>query len=176
LAIEWYALRTKPGLHRVAERELSNQGFRVFLPMAALSKFNHRTGRWHDLRVPLFGPYIFTAFDRLTERWQAIKSTKGVSGFLGYSSVSETVAPIRPPEFVDALMASMEASSGAVGFGQRLPTTVPEGHLVSILFGPYRDREARVSADLGARIEVLLEFAGVKLPVKLSRECLATAA
>ena len=55
--ITWYAVMCKPRQEVLAEANLVNQGYRVYLPRLATQ--NRRAGKWIDTIEPLFPRYLF---------------------------------------------------------------------------------------------------------------------
>ena len=55
----WYAVMCKPRQEMLAEANLANQGYRVFLPRLATQ--TRRAGKWIETIEPLFPRYLFVA-------------------------------------------------------------------------------------------------------------------
>ena len=70
----WYVALCKPRQEMVAEANLTNQGFAVYLPR--LKNRHRRAGRWDDRVGPLFPRYVFLAAS--LESAAPIRSTRGI--------------------------------------------------------------------------------------------------
>ncbi len=71
---KWYLIKTKPRQEIKAKKNLENQGYRAFCPMA---KINNRL-------VVLFAGYLFVQLNEKTQNWSPVNSTKGVSQFVKF--------------------------------------------------------------------------------------------
>ena len=86
----WYAALCKPRQEMVAEANLANQGFAVYLPR--LKNRHRRAGRWVDRVEPLFPRYLFVAAGLESQSLAPIRSTRGVSGLVRFGGQPATVA------------------------------------------------------------------------------------
>lgn len=78
----WYVIVTKPSNEFIAQENLRNQNYSVFLPTCQVQK---KRGLNLKLQVePLFRSYLFIELDLIKSNWYPIKSTKGVKGFLTF--------------------------------------------------------------------------------------------
>ena len=76
----WYLIQTKPREECVAEKNISSQGFEVYLPKFALNKKDK----------PLFPGYIFVHLaDNIN--WKPLLSTKGVARFVRFGHDFATI-------------------------------------------------------------------------------------
>ena len=73
----WFLAQFKPNSHRIAERNLTQQGFQTFLPMQ--ERTTQRRGKFITSLAPLFPGYLFVAFDTVQGGWRAVNSTYGIS-------------------------------------------------------------------------------------------------
>ena len=94
----WYVVRTLAQRERLAARQMSNQGYRVFLP-------GHLKTRRHARKVetgwaPLFPRYLFTIFDLTHDRWRSINGTFGVERLLTCAQKPQAV----PQDLVESLI------------------------------------------------------------------------
>jgi len=71
----WYAVLCKPRREALAETNLVNQGYRVYLPLLATQ--HRRDGKWVDTVEPLFPRYLFIAAGREQQGFAAVRSTLG---------------------------------------------------------------------------------------------------
>lgn len=162
----YYAVRTKAAAELRAERELVNQGVEVFLPMAFVDSIVR--GKTLQVKRPLLPRYLFTRLD-LSEPWQFVLNTRGVSAMLGLSAARLEPLPV-PEEQIQALR-----ELDGVSFGTACPARVAEGVFIRILFGPYVEQTGPVVEDKGARVGVDLCFAGALRRFNLPRGCIALA-
>jgi transcriptional antiterminator RfaH len=167
---EWYVVKTIPQREDQAQREIRNQAFTTWLPQATFQS-KSRKGKIISFQRPLFGNYLFVAFDWQATRWQAIASTRGVRRFLGYHSGKERPDPIRKG-IIEALKERVAAGL-AMDADIKIKPLSPN-QMVAILYGPLQSREARVIEDRGKVVEVLLIAAGViGTRIKIERKALS---
>ena len=138
-----------------AERELTQQGFEVFVPLARRTVV--RRGRAVEIVHPLFWTYVFVRFSP-GDRWQAIYSTVGVAGLVGAPVGDGPPLPV-PEREMRRLLEVVAAEGGAVSVDSA-PRRVEPGTLVRILFGPFEGQVGRVKADNGPQVDVLIRFIG----------------
>lgn len=87
----WFAAQAKPNAAHIAARNLSRQGFDVFLP---LERYTSRRGRMlRPALRPYFAGYLFVGFNPDTAPWQAIRSTYGVSRLVSFGASPRPVDP-----------------------------------------------------------------------------------
>ncbi len=146
----WYIVQIKRNSHRVATRNLGQQGFKTFLPLQSSTRKSQ--DKFLTNIEPLFPGYMFVSIDLCREPWHKINSTLGVSRL-----ICQDGTPIKvPEEIVSALMSRCDSS------GKLLP---PEslvcGDSVKILSGALANFIATVETfDTKQRIWVLLEIMG----------------
>ena len=146
----WYIVQFKRNSHRVATRNLSQQGFKTFLPLQTSARKN-RTKFATNIE-PLFPGYMFLSIDLGNEPWHKINSTLGVSRLICQDGIPMKV----PEEIVSALMSRCDSS------GKLLPPeTLASGASVKILSGALANFIATVETyDSEKRIWVLMEIMG----------------
>jgi len=123
---------------------------------------------------PLFTGYVFVQFDPQTDPWKQVCYTYGIRGLLGYQTERDLPTPV-PLIEMDALFARLAEHGGVVTLTASRPKYIEPGTLLRVLLGPYRDRNAIAEADRGARIDVLLWFAGAQRRTRLPRDCVEVA-
>src|SRR5665213_96139 len=64
----WYVARTRAQREPEAARQLTNQGFRAFLPRHLKNRRHAR--KVETISAPLFPRYIFTILDLTRDRWR----------------------------------------------------------------------------------------------------------
>ena len=161
----WYVVRTLAQRERLAVQQLTNQGYRVFLPL------HHKTRR-HARKVetiltPLFPRYLFTILDLTSDRWRSINGTFGVERLLMGAGGPQAV----PCGLVESLILAAD-DDGTVRFDFALH----EGQSVKVVAGPFADVTGRLDRLNGNdRVSVLLEVLGGTVRVALPRTMLAPA-
>ena len=70
----WYMIQSKPRQELIAEQNLLNQSYTVFLPKATIN----------NKIVSLFPRYLFVQLDDKAQSWTPIHSTRGVSNFVRF--------------------------------------------------------------------------------------------
>lgn len=143
----WYLLKTKPRQEFRAKEHLENQSFQTYLPVLTRK----------DKRVePLFPGYIFIAVTGDKNAIGAVRSTRGVMGFVRFGS--------------EIAVASQDLISGIQGLESRfrgLPRFVP-GQEVMCKSGPFAGLKAIFEAETGEeRCIVLLNLLNSPRPVQL---------
>ncbi len=146
----WYIVQFKSNSHRVATRNLKQQGFKTFLPLQVRTR-KSRT-KFSTNIEPLFPGYMFVSIDLGKEPWHKINSTLGVSRLICQDGIPMKV----PKEIVSALMSRCDSS------GQLLPPeALASGDSVRILSGALANFIATVETfDSEQRIWVLMEIMG----------------
>lgn len=71
---KWYLIKTKPRQEKIAVKNLENQKFHVYCPLAKINEKN----------VVLFPGYLFIQLDEQLQNWTPIRSTKGVLNFVKF--------------------------------------------------------------------------------------------
>ena len=161
----WYAVLTKPRREGVAEENLRNQGFHVYLPRLATER--RRGGKWIRALEPLFPRYLFLAAGR-SQTFAPVRSTLGVASMVSFGGQPAVV----PPSVIDALKGREVPDTGACGAS----APFEPGDPVEFRAGPFAGLEGVFSLEAGeARVYVLLEFLGKLNKVKVERDWLAPA-
>jgi len=163
----WYAVMCKPRREALAEANLLNQGYRVFLPRLAIQR--RRDGRWVDSVEPLFPRYLFLATANDRQSLAPVRSTLGVSNLVRFGGEPATL----PEAVVESLRQRQDPSTGACA--QRSP--FKRGAAVKLQAGPFTGLEGVFDIEAGEnRVFVLLDFLGKINKVKVSRDWLVPAA
>lgn len=175
MSAAWYVLRTQFQQEERAARELGNQGFETFLPLARVESRRARDGLLLAKVKPLFTTYLFVNFDHQVQRWHAILSTAGIKTFIGYKEGHDLPSAI-PESDMRELRTRLQEVGGIFPLNLSRPKYITAGTIVRVLFGPFRDQAATVQVDHGTRVEVLLRFAGALRNARLPKDCLVVAA
>jgi transcription antitermination factor NusG len=159
----WYVARTLAQRELQAAQQLTNQGFRVFLPRYWKNRRHAR--RVETVSAPLFPRYMFTVLDRTRDRWRSINGTFGVDRLLMCAGEPQAV----PQGLVEGLILATD-SEGNVHFDFHLK----EGQTVKVMAGPLANLVGQLeSIDDKDRVRVLLEIMGGKVRVALPRVLVA---
>ena len=156
----WFLAQFKPNSHNIAERNLTRQGFRTFLPMQEETK--RARGKFITQMRPLFPGYLFVALDMLQGGWRAVNSTYGLTRLV---SLGKEPTPV-PLDLVSQLMLRCDRE------GKLLPPKLLKpGDQVTLTKGPFADFVAKVeSIAPERRVWVLMEIMGTQTRVAVSAE------
>ena len=147
---KWFLALCKPNSHLIAEKNLTRQGFEVFLPMQEETR--RARGRFLTRMQPLFPGYVFVAVDLSKGIYRKIHSTYGISRLVSFGEVPATV----PSELIRELRACCDQD------GKMLPQEdLDVGDQVKLIKGPFADFVATVDKiSSEQRIWVLLDLLG----------------
>ncbi len=156
----WYLIQLKKNSHRIAQRNLNQQGFKTFLPLQDFT--GKYRSKFSTSIKPLFPGYMFVSIRIDRDPWHKINSTLGVSRLICRDGVPKRV----PTEVVSGLISRCD------GGGKLLPPTVLQrGDSVEIKSGALANFIASVeSIDSNRRIWVLMDIMGQSTRVQLSSE------
>ena len=156
----WYLAQLKPNSHRIAEANLSRQGFESFCPMAMETK--RQRGKFIKAEKPLFPGYIFVQHDPEQGPWTPINSTRGVTRLVVFDAQGPRPVPLD-------LMENLFRRFG--------PNVQPEdsdlqpGQVVRLIEGPFADLLATVESVASKdRIWLLLDVLGKQTRVQSARQ------
>ena len=157
----WFVVHTQPHRETLAERQLANQNYRVFLPRFLKSRRHAR--KLETVSAPLFPNYLFIILDPSRDRWRSVNGTYGVDRLLTQAGAPEPV----PHGLVEPFLAAADAE-GVV----RLHPKLKHGQMVRVSAGPFADLVGWLQQlDDSGRVRILLEVLGGKVPVLLSEDC-----
>jgi len=155
-------VRTLAQRERLAVRQLTNQGYRVFLPLHLKTRRHAR--KVETVTAPLFPRYLFTILDPTRDRWRSINGTFGVDRLLTCAGEPQGV----PRGLVESLIAAAD-KDGTV----HLDYALHEGQSVKVVAGPFAELIGRLERlDGKSRVGVLLELLGGSVRVALPRNLL----
>ena len=159
---EWFILQFKSNSHHLAAKNLTRQGFEIFLPLHETT--SRRLSRFINTSKPLFPGYMFIRFDKVESEWHKINSTYGVSRLITFNSHLKSI----PNGFVDSLMKRYDFS------GKLLPMQkLKKGDQVTVLKGPFAKFIATVEKyETDQRIWVLMDLMGRKTKIKTPSDAL----
>ena len=148
----WVIVQIKPNSYKVAERNLRQQKFELFLPYEEHTKY--KNGQYILTKRPLFPGYMFVAFEEGSMLWHKINSTYGVSKLLTIFNEPYIV----PNTLIAAIMARCNHA------GVLLPKKqLSKNDRVRLISGPFDKFLATVeSIDEDQRVWVLIDLMGQK--------------
>lgn len=159
----WYILHCKAGQEERAKDNVENQNYRTCLPQIKRQKILR--GKKVGCVEPLFPGYLFVHLDTDTANFNALRSTRGVNGFVRFGGMPATV----PAVVMDSIMALEQAFSGQ-------PDAEPmfkSGDPVRITEGPFAGLEAIYSMAKGEeRCLVFLDMLGKQQRITLAETAL----
>ena len=152
----WYIIQTKPNSYRKAKINLERQGFQTFIPLETVTK--RVQGKFVNKINPLFPGYMFVNFDYLTDPWQKVNSTIGVSRLISFDN------KIRPvPEIIIETLTRREKGY----FSSEKNKYLKKGSQVKLLKGPFADFMAIVEdIEADKRIWLLLDCMGSNIRIE----------
>ena len=152
---EWFILQFKSNSHYQAKKNLTRQGFEVFLPLHDTT--SRKLSRFINTSKPLFPGYMFIRFNRAESKWYKINNTYGVSRLITFNSILKSI----PTSFVDSLMNRYDLS------GKLLPIQkLKKGDQVEVLKGPFANFIATVEKyEADQRVWILMDLMGRKAKV-----------
>ncbi len=163
----WHAVMCKPRREAVAEANLRNQGFEIYLPR--LVGLRRKAGRWGQIVEPLFPRYLFLNAENGERSLAPVRSTLGVMYLVRFGGAPALV----PPGVVEALRDSADQATGCHRFG-RAPFAA--GERVRFAAGPFAGLEGLFEMESGeARVIVLLELLGKTNRLTVNRDWLVAA-
>lgn len=156
----WYLIQFKPNCHHLAQRNLSRQGFKTFLPMQCESR--RKTSRFVPELKPLFPGYMFVSANKNVAPWRAINSTFGVSRLVNFGGNPKPL----PTKLISVLKLRCDASGVLLP-----PKTLNEGDSIRMLTGPFANFIARVETiEPKQRVWVLMDFMGQKTRMQVTTD------
>ena len=154
----WFVVQTQPRREDLGARNLTRQGFRVFLPQFTRTVRHAR--RTRTVRRPLFPGYAFVTLDLEVDRWRSVLGTYGVSTLVMQGDRPRPVLA----GVVEGLIDAANATDG-LDFARGLSV----GCSVRFLSGPFAERIGElVEMSDAERVGVLLEFLGAERVVTAS--------
>lgn len=168
----WYVVHTYSGYEKkvtdnlarlIVNRDLEEKIYEVVIPMEKV--FDFKGGRKVEVEKKVFPGYILVRADLDDEAWAAIRTTPGVTGFVGAGSAP---TPLSRREVESILHVEV------AGVAERPKRTRPE-HLyqleetVRVKEGPFADFTGQISemSDDGMKLKVLVNIFGRETPVEL---------
>ena len=155
----WYLIHTKPRQEKIAESNLTRQGYRVYLPLAASRRRSR--GKLSRIISPMFPRYLFIHLSDQTDDWRPIRSTLGVATLVMFGQ-----APARIPDVLIDDLHNRESTEGVL---EVEPASFRQGEKVRIAEGPLVGYEGIFQCKSGKERVVLLldiaqKFVRIELP------------
>ncbi len=125
--MKWHVIHTKVREEFRAQKNLQAQGFEVFLPTCQVQK-KHQ-GKIQVAIEPLFPRYLFIHLSDVTSNWFLIRSTRGVSQLLKYSTSTDLIEI--PETIVDCLKQRCTKE-------EPLHELFKPGEMIEITQGPFK--------------------------------------
>ena len=146
----WVLVYTKAQEEQKAKRNLQNQGFEIFLPMIAFARSNQPKSTTHKAMFPR---YLFVKINTELDKWNRIKSTRGVSHLVVFG---QRVAEI-PNQMIVYLKSKADENDI---FRQKITRQeFQRGDKLVIERGVFRNKEATFLAKKSKeRVRILLRF------------------
>lgn len=143
---QWYVVHTKPRQEKVAEENLTHQGYRCFLPLGR--QWRKRRGRRYLSTEPFFPRYLFVRLNLGETNIGPIRSTLGVTGLVRFG---KHILPV-PETFMESLKSQTD-TEGVIG---QDPPDFKAGQMVLIEEGVLTGYRAIFQAKSGEERALLL--------------------
>jgi transcriptional antiterminator RfaH len=164
---QWFVANTHVNAETVAADHLRRQGFSFYLPLYKKLRSHARRKEW--VSRPLFPRYLFVGVTEANQRWQAIKSTIGISHLVSFDGMPAAVG-----NNIITDLRARENDSGMVTFAAQ--SLFKKGDAVKLVSGALSDQIGLFdSIDDKMRVTVLLDLLGRQLrartPVETVQAC-----
>ena len=158
----WYVATLKPNSADLAQRNLTRQGFEVFLPREIETK--RRGSKFVEVARPLFPGYVFVALGMQGADIRKVNSTYGVARLVSFGN-----APVPVPSGLVSELMNRCDENGLL----QPPAQLQSGDQVILTSGPFAQFVATVEKlTPDKRVWVLLDLLGSQTKVLASREYL----
>lgn len=147
--MSWYLIQTKPRSENLALENLTNQGYKCYLPMIKVERIINK--EIEIKKIPLFPRYLFINLDLNFESksWVPIRSTKGVSNLVRFGQV--------PAKIHNELIQHIYSREHL--FESKVQPLYQQGQSLKIINGPFSGFDSIYQGmDSEMRVMVLLEF------------------
>ena len=159
----WYLLHCKARQEQRAQQNIENQGYTTCLPQIKRQKIVQ--GKRIERIEPLFPNYIFIQLDKSTANFNALRSTRGVNGFVRFGGIPATV----PGQVMDSILA-LEQTSEKQDQAQPL---FRSGDKVQISDGPFAGLQAIYNMPKGEeRCLIFLDMLGQQQSIEIEETAL----
>ena len=153
----WYLVQCKTGSHYKAKRNLTQQGFEVFLPLEKIFV----QGSKKNMTQPLFSNYMFIAFDPKLDPWGKINNTYGVSKIITFGT---SPSPI-PNVIIKDLKNRCDNNN------KLIKVEFSSGDLIKITAGTFKNFVCRIERlDQKERVWVLINLMGQQSRLQITHD------
>lgn len=163
---KWYVIHTYSGhenkvAHALKQRaetlNLTDKIIEVLIPLQ--DKIQIKRGQRKTVSEKIFPGYMLVRMEMTDESWLAVRTTQGVTGFVG---VSTKPSPL-PKHEVEAIQKYMTQAA------PQYKAEFVEGEAVKIVDGPFNDMLGTVSTinEEKGKVEVLVSIFGRETPIEL---------
>jgi transcriptional antiterminator RfaH len=160
----WFVIHTKPRQEQIAEYNLQNQEFEVFLPRYAVEKRKKHAIVSHI--EPYFPRYLFVRFNESSDDWGPIRSTRGVSSLVRFNG--------RPRSVPNRLIKMLRENENTDGLQRVNKSSWKPGDEVEIEEGPFAGYRCIFEAVRSSeRVSVLLNIIGKQTRAVIKQQDLA---
>jgi transcriptional antiterminator RfaH len=162
MALQWYALRSKPRKEDVVWRLVSTRGFEVFYPRLRIKPVNPRARKVQ----PYFPGYMFIRVDLEKSGISSFQWMEHTAGLVSFGGEPAIV----PDSLIHAIQNRVqEVETTTVNLIDNLRS----GDIVRIHYGPFQGYEAIFNTRISGteRVRVLLKILGDRLlPIEMDAE------
>ncbi len=156
----WYVVQTHQNCEGLAERHLSSQNFRTYLPKRQRTVRHARSIR--TVFGAYFDCYLFVSLDIRKQRWSPINSTVGVRKL-----VASDRSPIPVPYGV---VESLILATDEEGFLHPKNLLEP-GQTIRVADGPFADQLGTLDyVGRSGAVRVLLDIMNRSVPIYINRD------
>lgn len=157
---KWCVVYTQPLKEFVAQQNLMDQGYEVYVPR--FKKTCRHARKIEEKHVPLFSRYIFVRIDMQRARWHSVNGTCGVY----YLLMSNEATPASVDAYVIEKLRAQETEEKLVPLSSLVAFI--KGDVIRIADGAFKNQAAVFeSLDDKARVRLLLNFMGRDVNVTL---------
>lgn len=157
----WYLLQLKPNCLKIAERNLTRQGYAVFCPRYETNRQYRNVFR--KAVLPLFSGYMFCQIGNDPLAFRAVNSTYGVSRLVRFGDAYPR--PV-PESFISGLRDRCDADGVLMKAAD-----IKAGDRIRIISGPFADYITRVEQiQDDSRILILLDLLGQAVKTYLGKD------
>lgn len=162
---DWYVLQCKVRQEQRAQLNVENQNYVTCLPQLTVTK--RLAGKRQSVCEPVFPGYLFVQLDQDTANFNALRSTRGVYGFVRFGGV-----PAKVPTSVISYLQQLNEGE-AVEEPKGLYQT---GTRVEVTEGPFAGLQAIYQLPRGDdRCLVLLDMLGKQQRIEIEERILRSA-
>ena len=163
----WYLLHCKGQQEQRAQLNIENQGYTTCLPQIKQQKIVQ--GKRVERIEPLFPNYIFIHLDSNTANFNALRSTRGVNGFVRFGGMPATV----PAQVMELILAIEQESLDK----PEVHCAFNSGDTVQITTGPFAGLTAIYNMPKGEeRCLIFLDMLGKQQHIEIDETALRSEA